>query len=188
MSKSDYGTRVHEHVHSFFSGHDAHREDFDKGPIQSMIPGFHAIALEPGPKTELWTYVSVGSGFLEHDGIQRLEFLITADEPSDKHTERLAMTAFYHHTETLGLGHTFPLGEPWIPESTLDHALISLPYRFGPELEVFNSKGDHVHFYWILPITAEECAFRHANGLGALESIFDEAELHDWDAKRASVV
>ena len=188
MLKTDYASRIHDHVHSFFSGHVAHREDFGKGPIQSMIPGFHVIALEPGPKSEVWTYVSVGSGFFEHDGIQRLEFLITADEPSDKHTERLAMTAFYHHTETLGLGHTFPLGEPWLPESTLDHALISLPYPFGQDLEVFCSDGDHVHFYWVLPITAKESAFRHANGLEALESIFSETQMNYTDDQRASVV
>jgi hypothetical protein len=188
MPKTDYGSRIHDHVHRFFSGHAAHREDFDKGPIQSVIPGFHVIALEPGPKSEVWTYVSVGSGLIEQDGCQRLEFLITADEPSAKHTERLAMTAFYHHTEKLGLGHTFPLGEPWLPESTLDHALISLPYPFGQDLEIFCADGDHIHFYWVLPITSEETKYRHANGLEALESKFSDTEMDYTDARRASVV
>ena len=105
-----------------------------------------------------------------------------------KHTERLAMTAHYHHTQTLGLGHTFPLGESWLPESTLNHALISLPYPFGEDLEVFNSNNDHVHFYWVLPITAEERAFKVENGLEALESRFEEAKLKYWDAKRRSAV
>jgi hypothetical protein len=185
---SDYERRVHDHVHDFFSGHTAHREDFDKGPIKSTIPGFHVIALEPGPKSDVWTYVSVGSGSFEHDGIPRVEFLITADEPTPEHTERLAMTAFYHHTEKLGLGHTFPLGKPWASGSTLSHALISLPYPFGQDLEIFCSDGDHVHFYWILPITTEECAFRHASGLEALESIFSDTEMNYTDVKRASVV
>lgn len=188
MSKSDYALRVHDHVHGFFAGHDAHREGFDRGPIGSLVPGFHAIVVEPGPKSQLWTYVSVGSGLLGEDDSSSLEFLITAEEPSAKHTERLAMTAFYHHTEKLGLGHTFPLGEPWLPESTLDHGLISLPYPFGPDLEVLDSEGDHVHFFWVLPITAEECEFRHANGMEALETAFDEVELRYWDAQRPSVV
>ena len=188
MSKADYGKRVHEHVHSFFSGHEAYREDFDEGPIQSLIPGFHSIVVEPGPKLQLWTYVSVGAGMIEKDNASRLEFLIAAAEPSDKYTERLAMTAYYHETQTLGLGHTFPLGEPWTPDSILDHALVSLPYPYGEELEVFNSEGDHVHFFWILPITEREYSFKIANGLEALESAFDEAELRYWDVRRKSVV
>lgn len=188
MTDPNYGIRVHEHVHGFFSGHDAYREDFNEGPIQSLIPGFHSIVVEPGPKSRLWTYVSVGAGSILKEDAPRLEFVITAEQPSSQHTKRLAMTAHYHHTQTLGLGHTFPLGEPWLPGSSLDHALISLPYPFGEELEILHSEGDHVHFLWVLPITAAERAFKAANGLEALESAFDDAQLKYWDVKRRSVV
>ena len=188
ISKSAYGTSVHEHVHRFFDGHKATREEFDEGPIGSMLPGFHAIVLEPGPKSEVWTYVSVGSGLIENDGFPRLEFVITADEPASDHTKRLAMTAFYHSTEKLDVGHTFPLGEPWLPGSSLDHALISLPYPFGPDLEVFDTDDCHVHFYWILPITSEECRYRHEHGLEALEAIFSDSGMNYTDVKRPSVV
>lgn len=184
----DYAKRVHDHVNDFFLGHETRREVFDEGPIQTLAPGFHSIVVDPGPKSQLWTYVSVGAGLLGQAQARSLEFLITAIEPSAKHTERLAMTAFYHHTETLGIGHTFPVGEPWLPDSALDHGLISLPYPFGPDLEILDSNGERVHFYWVLPITAEERAYRHAQGMEALESAFDEAELRYWDEHRRSVV
>ena len=188
MPQSDYGTRIHEHVHAFFSGHTSSREDFDRGPIQSLIPGFHSIAVEPGPKTNLWTYVSCGAGLIEKANSPHMEFLILSNVPNPKHTERLAMTSFYHHTQTLGLGHTFPIGEPWVPGSTLDHGLISLPYPLGPHLEVLDTDSVHVHIYWILPITAAECAFKAENGLEALESAFEDAGLEYWDTRRSSIV
>lgn len=188
MTQRDYSDCVHEHVHGFFSGHAASRETFDKGPIQSLIPGFHSIVVQPGPQSDLWTYVSVGAGLIDKDEATRMEFLITAREPALQHTERLAMTAYYHHTETLGLGHTFPLGEPWLPGSALDYALISLPYPFGPDFEILKLDGWHAHIFWILPITASEYAYKKSHGLEALESAFDDAELKYWDAERTPVV
>jgi hypothetical protein len=44
-------------------------------------------------------------------------------------------TVYYHRPGRLGLGHTLPIGEPWLPESACDHWLVSLPYPFGPDLQ-----------------------------------------------------
>ena len=98
------------------------------------------------------------------------------------------MIAYYHHTQTLGLGHTFPLGEPWAEGSVLDHALISLPYPFGPDLEILDSDQLHIHFYWILPVSDKECQFKAKNGLDALESVFEDGEIKFWDLSRKSMI
>lgn len=39
--------------------------------------------------------------------------------------------------------HNMPIGEPWVPGSTCDHLLISLPYLHGPDLEHCTLPGGH---------------------------------------------
>jgi hypothetical protein len=66
--------------------------------------------------------------------------------------------------------------------------LVSLPYPFGPELEMATI-GDHsVRLLWLLPITAAERRYKIEHGLEALESRFDDAGLRYWVATRGSVV
>ena len=178
-----------EHVESFFEGHRVERREFSRGPIQDVAPGFHALVVSPGPKTGLWSLISVGGVLVTKKDRPPIEFLIVAADDRPAYVERLAMTVHYHHTQTLGLGHTLPLGEPWVPESTLDHALISLPYPYGPDLERFPFGADeHGHIFWILSITAAEREFKKEKGLEALEERFDRAELQYWDVARHSVV
>jgi hypothetical protein len=98
------------------------------------------------------------------------------------------MCTHYHHAQKLGLGHTLPIGEPWIPSSTLDHFLVSLPYPFGPDLEQVPFDEAGVRILWLLPITTEERAYKRARGLEALESRFDQVALEFWNARRQSVV
>jgi hypothetical protein len=95
MTGLEYGERIHRHVHAFFAEHPTRVREFARGPIQSVLPGFHAIELGPGPRNGLWTYASVGAGFAELDGESRLEFLLLAAEPSERHVELLAMVAHY---------------------------------------------------------------------------------------------
>jgi hypothetical protein len=182
-------TLIREHVQSFFAGHRMERREFSGGPIQMVAPGFHVLAVGPGPKTSLFSFISVGGVLVTKPDRPAIEFLIIADDDRPEHVERLAMTVHYHHTQTLGWGHTYPLGEPWVPGSTLDHALISLPYPFGPELEKFELRpSEHGHILWVLPITQAEREFKKDKGLDALEQRFDEAGLEYWDVERESVV
>lgn len=58
--------------------------------------------------------------------------------------ELLAMTVYYNRTGKLGLGQTVPIGEPWLPGSTCDHLLISLPYPFGPDLQTCHVGDRHM--------------------------------------------
>jgi hypothetical protein len=188
MVLSEYHQRVFEHVREFFAGHDVRSQPFDGGPIQRVLPGFHTIQVGPGPRLGQTTYVSVGAGFPD-DGDEHLEFVAVASSPSARHVELLAMTSYYHRSgERLGLGHTFPIGEPWVPGSSLDHFLVSLPYPFGPQLEHLPMSGHNVRLLWLLPIASSERDYKRAHGVEALETLFDAAQIAYWDPKRRPVV
>jgi len=66
--------------------------------------------------------------------------------------------------------------------------LVSLPYPFGPDLEICCVDGEHISLYWLLPITAAENQNATQNGTEALEQIFDREALEYWDFKRKSLV
>jgi hypothetical protein len=102
--------------------------------------------------------------------------------------ELLAMLTAYHANHQLDYAHTLPIGEPWVPGSTLDHVLISTPYPLGPDFETCAAAGAHAHFTWALPITSAERDFKAAHGLEALEQRFEEASLEYWNPRRESVV
>jgi hypothetical protein len=189
MTPTEYSRRLHEHVRGFFLGHGTRYQPCDHGPIQQALPGFHAIEVEPGPLLSLTAYVSVGSGADDTPGHEHLEFVTVAGEPSERHVELLAMTAYYHYTgERLGVGHTFPIGEPWVPGSKLDHMLVSLPYPFGPKLEYLSTDHAKARILWLLPITKAELEYKKRAGLDALEERFDSAALEYWRPDRESVV
>ena len=117
-----------------------------------------------------------------------LEFLVLADAQDPRCVEIVTMAAYYNRTQGLGVGHTLPIGEPWIEGSSCDHLLISKPYPLGPELEICNLAGSHIHVLWLLPISKRECDFKVKKGLDVLEERFERAQLKYWDAFRPSVV
>jgi len=79
-------------------------------------------------------------------------------------------------------------GEPWIGSSQCDHLLVSTPYTFGPDLEICNFPGGHIHVLWLLPITESERDYRMANDLESLEQSFENAGLEYWNVSRQSVM
>ena len=189
MAREEYSDIVHAHVREFFVGHWARSHAFDLGTIQDVAPGFHVIEVEPGPKHQLTSYVSVGAGFPDDTERRHLEFLTIVEDASVRHVELLAMAAHYHSTgERLDIGHTFPIGEPWIEGSRLDHMLVSLPYPFGPKLEIFDAQGHEAHILWLLPITRAEREYKALHGLEAMEARFEAAGLEYWKPRRKSVV
>lgn len=117
---------------------------------------------------------------------------LTAPVPDPRFADLIAMTAHYHcgprHGHLLDVGHSLPVGEPWVPGSACDHILVSLPYLHGPDLEVCHLPGGHARLLWLLPVTSSEIAFRREHGTEALERRFDEAGIRPLDLHRAPVV
>jgi hypothetical protein len=177
---------IRQHMREFFIGHPCEQHVFTLGPAQSELPRLRVLEFAPGSKTGLWVYASVGAWEARED--PRLEFLIAAPEKDLRHVELLFMTAWYHGHRGLGTGHTFPIGEPWLPDSKCDYFLVSKPYPFGPDLEICNLPDWHLHVLWLLPITATEREFKVREGLEALEQRFDEVALEYWQPDRESVV
>ena len=179
---------LRKHIRTFFDGHLVSEHKWNKGPIQRVLPRFRVMKIAPGPKTDLWVYASLGAWEAKHEDGGLLEFMIFAPKESQRHIELLAMAAHYHLTHRLGLGHTFPIGEPWLGDSRCDHMLVSLPYPFGPELEICNLNDRHIHLLWLLPITKDERDFKIEHGQEALEQLFDKSRLEYWRDDRESVI
>ena len=187
MNRDEIYAALTSHVRSFFSGHEISDFVWTLGPIQQKLPRFRVLRVAPGPKSNnLWIYTSLGAWEANADA--KIEFMIFAPEENPRHVELLAMTAHYHSESRLGLGHTLPIGEPWLEGSLCDCILVSLPYPFGPELEICNTDKGRIRLFWLLPITQAEREFKVQNGPEALEEEFDKHALEYWRIDRASVV
>ena len=176
------------HVRAFFEGHEVSKHVFKRGPMPTMAPKFRVLEVSPGPRFGLWTYFSNGACDLSRGECGCLEFFIATTSSALPMLEIITMIAHYHHTRTLGLHHTVPIGHPWIFGSACDHLLISKPYPFGPELEICETDESHIHFMWLLPITKAERDFKISEGIEALETQFDEQEIRYWESARPCVL
>lgn len=139
-----------------------------------------------------WLYATTGLWDATQRHGHALEFVLNAPTAEDDtHVETLTMTAWYHAlggTHELDLGHTVPIGRPWLPGSHCDHLLVSLPYPWGPELEECELPEGHARVLWLLPITEAEKIYRHRHDLEALEQRLEDAEIIPTDRHRASVI
>jgi hypothetical protein len=180
------------HVTSFFADRSVEVSAFDEGPIRERVPGFAEICVPPDANNPLCVYVSCGVWDAVHIEEHGLEFCLVAPERDHRHALLVAMNAYYHANPDvsfqLDVGHTVPLGEPWVPGSALDHLLVSQPYPYGPEFEMCHWEQGHARILWLLPITESEREFRAEHGLEALEQRFDDAGLRYWDARRSPIV
>ena len=179
---------VLKHYQDFFEGHEQELFTWDLGPINDVVPSFQVFRAEPGPKINLWSYASIGASSLWHNESGLLEFIIHSPIESSRLVEIMAMITHYHGNHELGIGHTLPIGEPWIVGSECDHWLVSVPYPLGPELEICNLENTHIHVSWLLPITEKEKEFKVQNGLESLEQLFEDKGLEFWNVQRKSLI
>lgn len=188
VEEDDYPALV-QHIEGYFRGHECTLLQAPAGPVQRVLPRLQVMRVGPGPRIAHWTYLTVGAWEVDREAGGGTEFFIIGDRQDDaKNVLRLAMVAHYHHGQYLGEEHTFPLGEPWEPGSELDHLLVSLPYTYGPGLEICEVPSRQIQFLWLLPITKAEREFKVANGLDALEDRFEEGGIEYWSAHRRSMV
>ena len=178
---------VYTHLCVQFPGQGVALQDPWPGPIRERVPDLRIARLDVGG----WLYVTVGLWDAWQQDGHGLEFVLHAPMRDDRHIETLTMAAYYHAgggDDALRLGHTVPIGHPWLPGSACDHLLVSLPYLWGPSFETCDVPGGRVSLLWLLPITLAEKRFRHEYGLEALEQRFDDAAIIAADPGRGSVV
>ncbi|MCA9576181.1 MAG: suppressor of fused domain protein [Sandaracinaceae bacterium] len=186
---SDLETALREHLGATFAGHTITAHDLDDvGRLRASVPGFRVLEVHPGPKASTWAYVTCGAAGIAHPNSPTMEFLTTSGERSKRVAHLLTMVASYHATEGLGLQHTFGLGEPWVDGCNLTAGYVSLPYPWGPALELFEHDGQVTHIYWLMPISAAERELARRAGTDALEERFEDADVAYWDLRRRSVV
>lgn len=141
---------------------------WEKGPTHKLPADFNILEFAPGERN-MWTYATCCMS--QPNDVRPIELHIFSSTKDESLVELLTVIAYYHrNTASLGLDHTVNFGRPWQGQSLCDHGLISLPYLDGPELE----NMDSIKFYWLIPITKEEVAYKKKNGITALEEKFDE--------------
>lgn len=150
-------------------------------------PQFFVCEVGPGPRSTLWLYATVGASELR-DGPGGLEFILACPSQCERGVELATMAARYHRRQGLGMGHTCPIGEPWLPGAACHHILVTFPYPWGPALEVVPYGDSHIHVLWLLPITAAERAYKAEHGQEALEALFEAKKLEYWKIDRDSLV
>jgi len=181
--------RAESELRSLFEGHECTELRWGRGGIASLAPWMKVLRFAPGPAHEAWTYATVGAYALNITDGWGLEFVVHAYEPSDSLCELLSMLAYYSHSQRLGVGHTAPIGWPWLPDSPCDHILLSLPYPLGDSFEICHvSQAIHSRRLWVVPVTRDEVTFLHQNGLESLESLFESHGIDYMNPFRASVV
>lgn len=178
------------HVEEFWPRNRLSTFRWDIGPIKQSLPEFKVIRVEPLAGNLPWVYVSNGAWSVPTNVDYREEFLIIAPNEDPIHVESLAMVANFHSDPRyqIRLGSILSIGRGWVDGSKCNHFLISLPYPFGPRLEVFRNSSTWVEFLWLMPITPSEAAFAREHGVEQLERRFDDAAIDYKDPDRPSVV
>ena len=182
---SNYVQNIKEHYERLWGASES--EYWDKGPLRELPRRFSVLRFEPRAKRRLWTYATCGMS-LPSDSMP-LELHIYSQRENRRLVELLAVVTHYHRTGSLlGLGDTVNFGEPWFDGSQCDHALISLPYLDGPDLEWLELGQVNVRFLWLIPITPLELEHKKRFGLESLEAQLESARVDYADPKRPSVV
>ncbi len=99
---------IRRHLRQFFTTHVCEEQVWPRGPASRDIPDLRIAEFAPGPRTNLWTYATVGANSARSD--PSLEFFLLAPERNRRHVELATMIAWYHLKEGLGIGHTLPIG------------------------------------------------------------------------------
>lgn len=158
------------------------------GPNEKLNDDFKVVEFAPGGRHNFWIYSTAGMSIGRKDG-HAIELHIFSSKQDRRLIRVLASAASFHrNNEPLGLNHTINIGEPWQGDSECDHGFISLPYLDGEELEIFKKDDDHLHNFWLIPITESERDYKIEYGPEKLEDIFEMLGLDYLDSNRESLI
>lgn len=173
-----------DHYSRFF-GKLVERRSFDGG--SGVLYPCEILCFDGGPVSSAYTYVTFAEA-ADHS-TKRVEFFLLSPVLTNSHVELLAAIAYFHQKEVgLGIGDSVYFGRPWLPESVCDFGLVSLPYMFGPDLEMFQVSTGIVQTLWIVPISRSERDFKAAQGVESLEAAFEASKFNYMDPLREPVV
>jgi hypothetical protein len=163
---------------------------WELGKIKDILPNFTVIRVAPRSQDEPWIYISNGAWAVDTNKDYRQEFFLMCPFENPRHVETLAMLASYYadSEHDLNIGNSVNTGRGWLEGSNYDRLLISLPYPYGPDLEICILKDATVKYLWLLPINTAEHEYLCTNGLEALEQKFDEAEIDFLNPDRPPVI
>ena len=159
------------------------------GPIGQSLPRFRVRRIAPAERRDPWVYVTVGAWEATADDAHGTEFLLLSPSEDARHVELLAMVANFHADARyrLKVGSTMNIGRPWMEGSAADHLLVSLPYPYGPALELCRLRERHVRYLWLVPITAAEANLVRSQGLETLEGLLEQSNVDMISPKRRSL-
>lgn len=160
------------------------------GPVSAKMPQLRVIQAQSEDGKSFFHYLTAGASDVDCGGNFGIEFCLRAATQDSRYIELMSLVAFMHRDPAhhLDVGHTVKIGRPLLAGSKLDRVLVSLPYPYGPEFEYLHiSPSRHARLLWLVPITAEEEAFRHSEGLEALERRFEMSEIDFLSTNRPSV-
>jgi hypothetical protein len=181
-----YAASLMEHYREVWTAN-IEKVPFKVGPVGDLPADFAVVICQPHGSRTLWRYATVCMS--QPTDTEPVELHLLSRSRADQLVELLIATAHYHRTGSrLGLHHTVKFGRPWFPNSNCDHGLISLPYLDGPRLEWADLESRSVRFLWVIPVTAQEIAYKRKHGVQALEKRFEESRFDYADPLRPSVV
>lgn len=163
---------------------------WELGSIQRDMPHFRVVRIPPKEDGSNWVYVTAGSWFGSRSEGHGHEFLLHSPVEEPLHVELLAQLAHYNADtdHRLRVGHTVPIGRPWLDDSAADHVVLAPPHSYPESFEYLTCGDFTVHFLWVLPVTPQEVVFRHDNGFEALEDLFESSQTDLTDPHRVSLV
>ena len=165
------------HLDGFWPGRVHQEFVWTLGPIAQSLPRFRVRRIAPAGRRDPWVYVTVGAWEATAGDPHGTEFFLLSPSENARHVELLAMVANFHADARYRLttGSTMNIGRPWMEGSSADHLLVSLPYPYGPALELCQLRERHVRFLWLVPITAAEAGLARTQGLETLERLLEQS-------------
>jgi hypothetical protein len=186
----DMNEAIGRHITGWFGSKNVFAVD-PPGELAERVPGLQILEVAPGGMFELYSYVTLGCW----EAVQTLgvgtEFVFTVRRPDPAHVEAISLAAAQHcgtPEGRLDRGSVVPLGRPWLPDSTFDRLLVTLPYPYGPKFEFVRWRKFTARILWLLPISALEAAFVAADGVEAFEERMESMGISFTDPARPSVV